>query len=159
MRRVDLVLHRVYGAHSTRLWIEALVDARFGPVDTGPATIDEITIDDVLKPTAFCADADNPTADNPAPCSLVVGEPRRISPAELCDNPYRPGEMPLPARAGPGRQMLLALNEDADWVLNVLANLGTKAPQLRAEAREQVLGDWIEEMVRGVRRLARPANA
>ena len=95
MRRVDLVLHRVYGAHSTRLWIEALVDARFGPVDTGPAPIDEITIDDVLKPTAFCADADNPTADNPAPCSLVVGEPRRISPAELCDNPYRPGEMPL----------------------------------------------------------------
>ena len=67
--------------------------------------------------------------------------------------------MPLPARAGPGRQMLLALNEDADWVLNVLANLGTKAPQLRAEAREQVLGDWIEEMVRGVRRFARPANA
>ena len=55
--------------------------------------------------------------------------------------------------------MLLALNEDADWVLNVLANIGTKAPQLRAEAREQVLGDWIEEMVRGVRRLARPANA
>ena len=80
-------------------------------------------------------------------------------PAELCDNPYRPGEMPLPARAGPGRQMLLALNEDADWVLNVLANLGTKAPQLRAEAREQVLGDWIEEMVRGVRRFARRVNA
>ena len=87
---IDLVIHRVHGAHSTRGWIERLVSSRYGaPLTPKPvAEFAEITIDDVMKPTKWCADADAPSRWNPAPCSIAVGEPRTIRGSELCQNPY-----------------------------------------------------------------------
>ena len=87
---IDLVMHRVHGAHSTRGWIERLVSSRYGaPLAPEPlAEFEEITIDDVMKPTKWCADADAPSRGNPAPCSIAVGEPRTIRASELCQNPY-----------------------------------------------------------------------
>ena len=117
---LDLVLHRVHGAHSTRGWIERLVSSRYGaprapeplaefgtelrlaivvwvwPIWVERCAIfdvpDEITIDDVMKPTKWCDEADAPSRRNPAPCSIAVGEPRTIQAFELCQNPYRKGE-------------------------------------------------------------------
>jgi len=48
--------------------------------------------------------------------------------------------------------MLLRLNEDADHVQHVLANIGTGSnhPPLLIEGREQILADWVEEIVASV---------
>ena len=151
---LDLVLHRVHGAHSTRGWMERLAVARYGaPTAPEPLSqLNEITIDDVMKPTKWCEAADAPTRNNPAPCSLAVGEPRVVTAAALCRNHFREGEAPLPAK---NSELLIRLNEDADWVMASLANIGggsgrRKDPPLLVEGRELILGDWVEEMAASV---------
>ena len=145
---LDLIIHRVHGAHSTRQWMERLAISRYRAQD---ATLDftEITIDDVVSPTKWCENADRPTQADPAPCSLAVGEPLTIVPSDLCNNPYRVGEFEAPL---PGRDMLLLLNEDADYVLHALANIGTGSNHgpLLIEGREQILADWVEEIVSSI---------
>ena len=83
---LDLILHRVHGPHSTRQWMERLAISRYGAADTADLVphFTEITIDDVVKPTKWCEDADRPTRLDPAPCSLAVGEPLTISSSDLC---------------------------------------------------------------------------
>ena len=53
---------------------------------------EEITIDDVMKPTKWCDAADAPSREDPAPCSTALGEPRTVHAYKICDNPYRAGE-------------------------------------------------------------------
>ena len=65
---------------------------------------------------------------------------------------YRKGYAPLPPQDS---ELLLSLNEDADWVMGTLANIGggtgrRKHPPLLVEGRELILGDWVEEMAASV---------